>query len=96
MSPDLDFRWDITSEEACAPEFPQIDETDEERAERFRQDRIQSLVAQIEVEPYSCCIRGYEFLAQVPGEEDRGYDAFGPTPEEARENLIDWLWTVAA
>lgn len=30
---DLDFRWDITSEEVYAPDA-QIDETDEERRER--------------------------------------------------------------
>lgn len=95
MSPDLDFRWDITSEEVYAPDEA-IDETDEERRSRIRCETVSALIAQIEVEPYSCCIRGYEFLAQVPGEEERGYDAFGPTPEEARENLIDWLWTVAA
>lgn len=31
---DLDFRWDITSEEVCSPE-PEVDETDEERRERM-------------------------------------------------------------
>ena len=34
MAHDLDFRWDITSEEAYAPD-PTIDETDEERRERM-------------------------------------------------------------
>ena len=86
--------WDITSEEAYGPEFPQIEETDTERRERIWCEQVSGLIAQIQVEPYSCCIRGYEYQAFVPGEEERGYDAHGPTPEAARANLVDWLWTV--
>lgn len=68
--------------------FAPLSEEDE------RQERIDRLAATIQVRPDSNCIAGWEYLAFVPGFEEEGWDHHGPTPEAARESLIDYLQVV--
>lgn len=97
--------WDINSQEVYAADCEARDyyaanpeprdETDTERADRIRDERLAEYAAAIQVRPDSNCIAGWEYLAFVPGFEEEGWDHHGPTPEAARESLIDYLEVVA-